>query len=265
MATVQDVCRVMDELFPPRLAENWDNVGLLLGKLSGSVEKLMTCLTLTEEVAEEAVRKGVQMVVTHHPILFRGTKRITDQTAEGRTILRLAESGIAVFSPHTSFDSAGQGINQRLAEGFGLREISPLRTNPEFSGLGSGRAGTLPKGVDRSQFLQTVSRVTGAGFLQTALFGTGEVRRVGVACGAAAEFLEDAIRAGCDTFVTGEARFHAILESQSAGINLILTGHFPSERPAIEQLVGVLVEQIPGIECFASIEDRDPVSVFVAS
>ena len=90
------------------------------------------------------------------------------------------------------------------------------------------------------------------------------VNQVAVACGAAAEFLEDAIRAGCDTFLTGEARFHSVLEAQSRGINLILTGHFASERPAIEQLAKEIAQQFPEIDCFPGDSDRDPLKLFIA-
>ena len=90
------------------------------------------------------------------------------------------------------------------------------------------------------------------------------VKQVAVACGAAAEFLDDAIRAGCDTILTGEARFHSVLEAQSRGINLILTGHFASERPGIEQLAKEIAQQFPEIDCFPANNDRDPLTLFMA-
>lgn len=265
MVRVQDVCQYLEQLAPGKLAETWDNVGLLLGRHSASVRRIMTCLTLTQAVAAEAVNRDVQMIVTHHPILFRGAKRLTDGNAEGRLLLTLAENAVAVFSPHTSYDSAGQGINQQLAEAFGLQGITPLRVGVDLQGLGAGRRGLLESPEPVSEFLAKVMEVTGATFLQTSLAGAKNVQRIAVACGAAAEFLEDAVRCGCDTFVTGEARFHSILEAEAAGVNLILTGHYPSERPAVEELARKLSEQFPGIECFASEEDRDPVTVYVAS
>lgn len=265
MVQVQDICVFLEKFAPGKLAETWDNVGLLLGRRDAPVRRIMTCLTLTQAVAAEAVKRDVQLIVTHHPILFRGAKRLTDRTAEGRIVLTLIESGIAVFSPHTSYDSAGQGINQQLAEQLGLRGIAPIRANSDLPGLGAGRWGILETAEPASEFLGKVMEVTGATFLQTTLAGPDRIQRVAIACGAASEFLDDAVRCGCDTFVTGEARFHSILEAQAAGVNLILTGHYPSERPAVEELAGILGEQFPGITCFASEEDRDPVTVYVAS
>lgn len=265
MVRVQDVCAFLEQFAPGKLAETWDNIGLLLGRGIAPVRRIMTCLTLTQAVADEAVNSDVQLIVTHHPILFRGTKRLTDQTAEGRTVLTLIENGVAVFSPHTAYDSAGQGINQQLAELLGMQSIEPIRASRELPGLGAGRWGVLETVEPVSEFLGKVMEVTGATFLQTTLAGPEKVQRVAIACGAASEFLEDAVRCGCDTFVTGEARFHSILEAQAAGVNLILTGHYPSERPAVEELARILGEQFPGITCFASAEDRDPVTVYVAS
>src|SRR3954462_10948521 len=114
MPTVQDVIAVLEQFAPPNLAASWDNVGLLLGDRTGSAEKILTCLTLTSEVANEAVRSNCKLIVTHHPILFRGVKRLTSDSAEGRTVLALARADIAVYSPHTAFDDCPGGINDQL-------------------------------------------------------------------------------------------------------------------------------------------------------
>ena len=263
MVTVGDICRFLEEIAPLSLAEPWDNVGLLLGRAGREVGCLMTCLTLTAPVAAEAVRRDVQMIVTHHPVLFRGTTKITDATAEGRIVLELAEAGIAVYSPHTAFDSAATGINQWLAESIGLRGIRPLRASDQGATVGAGRCGTFPLPMAKDEFLARVREVVGAHFLEIAWSGPENVRTVAVACGSAADFLEDAVRASCDVFVTGEARFHAVLESQSHGISLVLTGHFPSERPAVEWLASLLTERFRDVQVFASENDQNPLELYV--
>src|SRR5205814_2929159 len=98
-----------------------------LGDPAASVQRILTCLTLTPEVAAEAVETGCQLIVTHHPILFRGAKRLTTSTAEGRTVLALARAGVAVYSPHTAFDNTSGGINDALAQKLGLTDLVPLR------------------------------------------------------------------------------------------------------------------------------------------
>ena len=125
-ATVATLAADLDAFAPPGLAADWDNVGLLLGDPATPVDRVLTCLTLTPEVAAEAVENGCQLLVTHHPILFRGAKRLTTATAEGRTVLTLARAGIAVYSPHTAFDNTRGGINDLLAARLGLTDVGPL-------------------------------------------------------------------------------------------------------------------------------------------
>ena len=263
MSTVSDVIAYLEKFAPPALAEDWDNVGLLVGRQAAEVTRLMTCLTLTPDVAQEAVQQGVRMVVSHHPVLFRGTKKITDANSEGHMLLQLIENGVSVYSPHTSFDSAEMGINHQLAESFGLSGIQPLRPHENVEGLGSGRAGRLAPSVPLSDFLEAVRSAVDSEYVEFSGSADAQVSHVAVACGAAAEFLTDAIQLGCDTFVTGEARFHSALEARTEGMNLILLGHYASERPAVEQLAKTLSAEFADVEVFPSRAEVDPLSVFV--
>jgi dinuclear metal center YbgI/SA1388 family protein len=127
MVDVAAVVTFLDRFAPPALAAEWDNVGLLLGEPADPVRRLMTCLTVTPQSAAEAVEEKVDLVVTHHPILFRGVKRLTGATPEGRMLLQLARARVAVYSPHTAFDNTSGGINDLLAKYLGLVDVTPLR------------------------------------------------------------------------------------------------------------------------------------------
>jgi dinuclear metal center YbgI/SA1388 family protein len=127
MLTVAALVDYLDHFAPPDLAADWDNVGLLLGDRAAEVRRAMTCLTVTPESSAEAVEAGAQLIVTHHPILFRAVKRLTTATPEGRTLLALVRAGVAVYCPHTAFDNAPGGINDCLARRLGLVEVAPLR------------------------------------------------------------------------------------------------------------------------------------------
>ena len=131
---LSQIISALEQLAPPTLPEDWDNTGLLLGDPAQSVDRVLTCLTLTGDVADEAVAAQSQLIVTHHPLLFKPVQKLTTATPEGRTILKLLQHGIAVYSPHTSWDNAPQGINQQLAELLGLTNIRPLR--PRSASLG---------------------------------------------------------------------------------------------------------------------------------
>ncbi|HEV2946065.1 MAG TPA: Nif3-like dinuclear metal center hexameric protein [Gemmataceae bacterium] len=127
MASVADIIEYLNQFAPSHLAADWDNVGLLLGDRGVSCERVMTCLTLTPTVAQEAIQANAQLIVAHHPILFRPVQRLTTGTPEGRMLLSLVKAGVAVYSPHTAFDNTAGGINDSLARRMGLVEVVPLR------------------------------------------------------------------------------------------------------------------------------------------
>jgi dinuclear metal center YbgI/SA1388 family protein len=127
MPTLAAVIACLEELAPPSFAASWDNIGLLLGDRDARVKRLMTCLTVTPESAAEAVEAKAQLIVTHHPILFRPVQRLTTATPEGRMVLGLARAGVAVYSPHTAFDNSRGGINDAIAARLGLTEVVALR------------------------------------------------------------------------------------------------------------------------------------------
>lgn len=127
MLKLSDITDFLERLAPLSLAETWDNVGLLLGDRGVAVSRVMTCLTVTPVTAQEAVERGAELIVTHHPVLFRPVQRLTADNPEGKTLLELIRAGIAVYSPHTAFDNAARGINDMLAERLGLSECRPLR------------------------------------------------------------------------------------------------------------------------------------------
>ena len=258
--TVADLTAALDEFAPPTLAESWDNTGLLLGDSRAAISTVLTCLTLTPDVAAEAITAGAGLVVTHHPILFRPVQRLTTATAEGRMLLDLARAGVAVYSPHTSFDSTAGGINAQIADRLGLRDIVPLRPAPDGlpTTMGTGRRGVFPTPLPFPALIERAKTTFGVATVQ--VIPTGRpVARLGIGCGSAGELLADADAAGCDAFLTGEARFHTALEARSRGVGLILVGHYASERFAVETLATWLGECFPALTVTASAAERDPL------
>ena len=266
--SVADVIQFVESLAAPALAEEWDNVGLLLGDAEAAVQSVMTCLTLTPDVAAEAIERNAGLVITHHPILFRSIKRLTADTTEGRMLLELVRAGVAVYSPHTAFDNGAGGINQWLAKQLGLKDITPLRPIEQAASTaadrvsiaGSGRFGDFSEPISWTKFQKTLETKLNISQYQYVESDNPSLRRVGVACGAAAEYLRDAHCNGCQVFITGEARFHACLEARSLGMAMILLGHYASERPALEMLANQLSNQFPPLSVWASEKESDPIS-----
>ena len=258
MPRIQDILTSLEQQIPLGLAESWDNVGLLLGDAQADARGIMTCLTLTEDVAEEAVTKGANLIVTHHPILFKAVKRLTTETAEGRMLLSLIQAGLSVYSPHTAFDSALEGINQQLSVALGLTNIQPLRPKPQSTD-GAGRLGQLDSSIKLAELLLRLKPICPAERYSYVGDPMHMCQKIAVACGAAGEFLTDAAALGCQVFITGETRFHTCLEARSLGVGLILVGHYASERPAVENLATTLQAQWPGLSVWASQTESDPI------
>jgi dinuclear metal center YbgI/SA1388 family protein len=263
--SVADVVGFLKELAPLDLAESWDNVGLLWGSKSERVTRVLTCLTLSQDVAEEAADRGAQLIVSHHPILFRAVQRLTDETIQGRMLLGLAQQGIAVYSAHTAYDSTRVGINQQLAETLGLQAISPLRpisagqSGPSSAPIGSGRFGALAPPRSLGELIEHIKSRLGVAHLDFVGSRDKKIERLAIACGAAAEFMDDAIEHNCQALLTGEARFHACLEARERGVALILIGHFASERPAMSRLAEQIRGRFPTLEVWASTAESDPI------
>jgi dinuclear metal center YbgI/SA1388 family protein len=130
MPILADLVAFFRRFAPPDLAEEWDNAGLLVGDRNREVTRILTCLTLTPDVAREAIDDRASLVVTHHPVLFRPVKRLTADDPQGKMLLALIAAGVAVYSPHTSYDSADEGINEQLSRMLGLKNAAPLRPVP---------------------------------------------------------------------------------------------------------------------------------------
>lgn len=260
MPTVGEVAGVLEQFAPLSLAEAWDNVGLLVGDRNWPAERVMTCLTITPSTVAEAIADGANLIVSHHPLPFRPVKSVTAESTVGRLLLQLIRHSIAVYSPHTAFDSASAGINQHLAIGLGLQEIVALV--PAASGdpeEGAGRHGLIGEPLTRRELSERTKQFLSIDSVRLVGAEDEAISRVAIACGSGGALLEPAASAGCDVLVTGEASFHTCLDAESRGIGLILTGHFASERFALLSLADYLTDQLPGAAVWASRQERDPL------
>jgi len=260
MTLIKTISDFLDGYAPPRLAEDWDNVGLLVGDASQEVDRLMTCLTVTPESVAEAIKSGVGLIVSHHPLPFRPLKRLTTEQTASKLLWDLIRAGVAIYSPHTGFDSAAGGINQSLATRIGLRNIHPLIPMiDDTDGLGSGRIGDCQR-LTLGDWIESLKQNFSLSRVQFVGDRGATVSKVAIACGSGGSFLEAAIEAGCDAFLTGETNFHTCLEARARNVSLALLGHYASERFAVEMLANVLAEQFPEIEVWASGQESDPLS-----
>ena len=261
---IQSVCQFMEAFAPRRLAEEWDNVGLLVGDRQATVQRVMTCLTVTPESVDEAIARQVDLIVSHHPLPFRPVKRLTTDITSSEFIWKLARAGTSVYSPHTSFDSASYGINQTLAEGLKLEQIVPLVPfvdDPD--GLGAGRVGKMPESITVNQLASLAAdhlTIQGMHIVDPSADQPVGLSKIAVACGSGGSFLDAAKRAGCDALVTGEATFHTCLDAKANSIALVLVGHYASERFAVEALAQHIKKEFASLDVWASKQECDPLA-----
>lgn len=246
MITPRELEQLVAQIAPPDLAEEWDNVGLLLD--SGEpTDRILFALDATAQAVEEAKKLGCGIIVTHHPLIFHPLRRIE----AGSPVQRAAKAGISVISAHTNFDAAAGGVNDLLAEKFALADVCV--------GADLGRAGTLPQGeMPLCEFAALVKRTLGL-FAVSAVDGGVPVHRVLVIGGGGGSYIGRVKEAGCDTLLTGEAAHHELLQAKADGINMVVAGHFATEDPTMQGMCSALQSLVgERAECILSKENRDP-------
>jgi dinuclear metal center YbgI/SA1388 family protein len=259
MPTIARVTAALETIAPLSLAADWDAVGLLVGPQRQEIARVMTCLSLTEETAAEAVRERADLVVTHHPLPFRPVSRITDESPVGRVLLDLVGAGIGVWSSHTAWDSAAGGINDQLAALLGLEHVAPLERSPLHPLSGLGRVGTAPAGWSVERLARHAADRLAAGGVQVSGDAARPAGRVGIICGSGGDALAQAVAAECETFLTGEIRLHQTIEARAAGLAVIAVGHHASERFSLDALARRLAEAVAGLTCWSSRDETDPL------
>ena len=220
---VAQIMTLLEQLAPLSEAEEWDNAGLLSGRMDALVDTVLCALDLNLDVIDEAVQNGAQMIVTHHPILFRGRRNLREDDGEGRLLCALVRSGIAMAAMHTNYDNACPGVNDALAEALGLADV-------EIIGRAM-RVGT-PSQRTLTAFAEAVERALCE---PVRAYGRPDamIRRVAVLGGSGGDYIPDALAAGADAFVTGEISYHRALDAVDNGLCVLEAGHAATERPGI--------------------------------
>jgi len=256
MKLLSELLATLDQIAPLALAESWDNVGLLAGDLAMQVDRLMTCLTLTEGVLQEAIDRKVNLIVTHHPIPFKPVDRITTTSTTGKVLWKAIGHSIAIYAPHTAWDNAPEGINRQLAKILRLGDLRymQLSAKPELAAreLGTGIVGDFAKPVRMSEIWRLLQDAVPEIQARSTATEDLEVSRVGIVCGSGASLLHLAQKNRCDAFLTGEATYHQVLEAQATGVSMLLMGHFASESFAMKSLARLLQARLSDVECLAS-------------
>jgi len=249
---VRDIVKFMEEIAPPALAEPWDNVGLLAGDSNAPVSRIMVTLDLTADVIKDAVKNHVDMIISHHPVLFKPIKAVNDSTVTGSQLLMLLQAGIAVYSAHTNFDKAGGGTDDTLAELLGLQDVRVLARDEDGSKtsdqIGFGRIGFLPEELPLEQYLKSISDKLKAASVEYIGQPEREIKVVASCAGAGGDFLQLAQAAGADLFITGELKYHELISALDQGMAVAAFGHYATEQPAMGRLIQRLQNSVNALQ-----------------
>ena len=264
MATVKAVFDFLDGLAAFETQMDFDNAGFLVGRGDKTVTRLLVSLDITEAVAREAAQQGAQLIVSHHPVIFHPIRSLTDGDPTGRTLLALAEDGIAAICAHTNLDASVGGVNDALAARLGLTDtvvLEPSGTDRQGRPIGIGRAGKAPAGAPThtEEYAAFVKEALGANGVRYVDAGR-PVSRVAVGGGACGDMGHLALALGCDTFVTSDVKYNQFLDARDMGLNLIDAGHYPTENVICPIVADALRRAFPEVEILLTQRHREVFS-----
>ena len=260
---LQDIINIIESVAPLSYQEDWDNSGLQVGDRNAEVNAALLTVDVTESVVDEAIALGCDLIVSHHPLLFRGLKQITGSTPQERCVLKAIQHNIAIYSAHTSMDSWLHGVSGRMAEKLGIKDYRILIPSATHAEAGLGVIGELSQPMDNEAFVAKVGRsfgkleewgVEGAA-LRWVEGCNQQVKMIAICGGAGAEFMEQAISQGADAFVSADFKYHE-LQNAYQRITVVDMDHWVSEhftREIFEELL------TPYIHTFIASTDKSPV------
>ena len=269
---IYQVVDALEHYAPLPLQEGYDNAGLQVGLTEAvEVSGALLCLDVTEDVVDEAIRKGCNLIVSHHPLIFRKLARISDENYVQRTVRKAIKNDIAIVSMHTNMDAAKGGVNFKIAEKLGLRNLRFFGGEKEIDGVkgGEGVIGEITDetdalhadGIAADDLVLMLRERFQAECVQCNQLLRRPIRKVAL-CGGAGSFLLDAaIAAGADAFITGEMHYHEFFGHEQE-IQICVIGHYQSEQFTTEIFKTIIEEQCEGVKCEISAIDTNPIIYF---
>ena len=249
----------LERFAPLPLQESWDNAGLQVGLTETEVSGALLCLDVNEQIVDEAIQKGCNLIVSHHPLLFRGLKTISDLTDVQRTVMKAIVNGICVISMHTNMDNAKGGVNFKIAEKLGLQDVQFFALkNVDGIEAGSGVIGTLAEPLVACDFVQAVKNTFDVECAMCNELLHRKIQKVAI-CGGAGDFLlDEAVKAGADAFITGEMHYHQYFGYEQR-IQICVIGHYQSEQFTSEIFREIIESECPGIKTYIAETSTNPI------
>ena len=257
---IKEIISILEAVAPPHLQESYDNAGLIVGDPEAEVSGVLFCLDSTEAIVAEAVSRNCNLIVAHHPIVFKGLKRLNGSNYVERTVINAVQANVAIYAMHTNLDNVHrQGVNSKIAEKIGLLHTSILAPKPGGDAeIGAGLLGQLPEPVQEQEFLLNLKSAMKTNCIRhTALRGR-PISSVAVCGGAGSFLLPEALRAGADVLVTADFKYHEFFDAEG---QLVIAdiGHYESEQFTIELLHDIISKKLPTFALHLTKKNTNPV------
>jgi len=268
MIKVNDVYEYIKELAPLEMANDDDNVGFLVGSSDTTVTKVLVCLDITGDVISEALDIGAEMIIAHHPVFF-SLEDVTDESISGKKVVRMLAGGISAVCMHTNLDAVRGGVNDALALAVGIADanreaelLSDERRLDSGEVVSLGRVGYLNKPCPITEYLEPLKKALGVNGLRYYDAGK-DVYKIAISSGAGGGEWDNAVKSGCDTFITADIKYHMFLDAKELGINIIDGGHYATENLVSDVLVDKLSTKFPTVETCLSKKQNQVVEFFI--
>ena len=243
----KDIINFLEEKYPRSNAEEWDNVGLLVGNNKKDVKKIQLSIDATEKAVDYAAQNNVDMIVTHHPLIFKPLKSIVMSELSGRKIIKLIENGLNLYSIHTNLDSSKDGLNDYILELLEVKKYKIIDINANDETAGIGRMYTLEEKItilEYADFIKTKMKIKNVRVISNDL--KSKVKKIALINGSGMSYWRKVKSLGADIFITGDIGYHDALDAKESGLHLIDIGHFESEN-CFSELLKKNLEEI-GLE-----------------
>ena len=255
----KQILDALEQYAPLPLQDSFDNAGLQIGLTEEQeVTGALLCLDVTEDVIDEAVRKGCNLIVAHHPLLFHGLKSITGKTYVERCVVKAIKNGVGIYAAHTNLDNAQGGVNYRIAEKIGLDNIAFLETKLSLMPSGAGVIGVLPEAEDEEPFLNRLKTLFDIKCLRHNALCGRKIRKVALCGGAGGFLLDNAIKQGADAFLTGEMRYHDYF-GHDGDLLIAEMGHYESEQYTMDIFEDMLRRHFPELKIEKTSLNTNPI------
>ncbi|EOU1647553.1 MAG: Nif3-like dinuclear metal center hexameric protein [Clostridium perfringens] len=256
---LNDIINIIEDIAPVNLKEGFDNVGLMVGDREKNITKILLALDCTEEVIKEAKEMCAELILTHHPLLFRKPSTITTDTLLGRKIISLIKNDINLYSAHTNWDSVKGGLNDTLVEILGFNEGIIMDKSPVDSEAGIGRVVELTKEMTVLEIINLIKSSLGVKNLRYAGDLNEVIKKIAIVNGSGQDFFGDAKKLGADLIITGDTTYHFVSDYKEMGLNILDIGHFNSEWSVLIKVSEKVKERLDSdVEFIVSKEAKDP-------